>query len=117
MTIKDDLSRRFEDELVGQFESDLSDIEAEFRPLTPVEADGMFAALTAMAVGSYNLAGAALEVARGGGQRFPALTEAPDEVTVCGLRQAFDELKDTRRVEEAMPPTQGKEESARGAAH
>lgn len=86
----------FEDELVEQFESDLSAIESASRTLTPAEADGLFAALTAMAVGSYNLAGAALEVARGGGQRLPPLVEAPDEVTVHGLRQAFNELKSAR---------------------
>ena len=115
MHTKDEFTLRFEEELVEQFDSDLAAIELASRPLTPAEADGLFGALTAMAVGSYNLVGAALEVARGGGHRLPPLVEAPDEVTVHGLRQAFDELKATRDAQGFQPVQQRKQSAGRAA--
>lgn len=93
-----ELRRQFVDELIVQFDCDLGLIEREQRPLTPAEADGFFTALTAIAVGSYSLAGAALDVARGGRHHTAAIEEAPDEVTLVGIRQAFEEWKAWRYV-------------------
>jgi hypothetical protein len=89
---------------VGRMEEDMAAIEAQGRDLDPLEADAFFAALTALSVGSYQLADVCLQVARGERNLHPPLAPAPPHLGLAGLRAALAEIKASAISRAVGPP-------------